>query len=146
MSKLYTIIALSACALLLGTVAFADLYAPEDLAIEGYDPVAYFTEEEAREGDPEHSYRWEGAEWRFVSAENRRKFIADPEAYAPAYGGWCAWAMADGNYADSDPKQWTIHEGRLFLNYSGFIKLRWLASKERRIESADEYWRKETGN
>jgi YHS domain-containing protein len=146
MSKLYRRIAVTAFFLLLATGVAAEIYAPEDLAIEGYDPVAYFTEEEAREGSPEHNYRWEGAEWRFVSAENRRRFIENPEAYAPAYGGWCAWAMADGYYADSDPTQWTIHEGRLFLNYSGFIKLRWLASKERRIDSADEYWRKETGN
>ena len=146
MSKQFKINALVAFSLFLATGLIADLYAPNDLAIEGYNPVAYFTEEKAREGSPEHSYRWEGAEWRFVSAENRRQFIEDPEAYAPAYGGWCAWAMANGDYADSDPEQWTIHKGRLFLNYNGFIKFRWLTSKERRIEAADEYWRKEKGN
>lgn len=146
MSKLFTQIFMGLLFLSLPVILSAELFAPDDLAIEGYDPVAYFSREEALEGNSEHSYRWEGAEWRFISAENREQFMADPERYAPAYGGWCAWAMAKGDYAQSDPEQWTIHEGRLFLNYNGFIKLRWLASKERLIDSADEHWRREGGN
>ena len=124
----------------------AQIFAPDSLAIEGYDSVAYFSEEEALEGSREFNYRWSGAEWRFISAENRDRFIEAPEDFAPAYGGWCAWAMAKGDYARSDPRQWTIHDGRLFLNYSSFIKLRWLVSKESMIEAGDGYWREINSN
>ena len=121
--------------------ASAQLFAPETLAIEGYDPVAYFTIGKPVEGSAEHTYEWMGGTWRFSSQEHLRLFVADPERYAPAYGGWCAWAMANGKYAESDPRQWAIHEGRLYLNYSWFIQKRWQSNKERFIEEADEYWK-----
>jgi len=59
-------------------------------AIRGYDPVAYFNEDGPVKGSPENSFSYQGATWQFASAENRNKFAADPEKYAPAYGGYCA--------------------------------------------------------
>jgi len=72
-------------------------------AIRGFDPVAYFTEEKPVKGSPDHTYAYQGATWQFASAENRQKFIGDPAKYAPAYGGYCAWAVANNYTATIDP-------------------------------------------
>jgi len=70
-------------------------------AIRGYDPVAYFNEDGPVKGSPENSFSYQGATWQFTSAENRDTFAADPEKYAPAYGGYCAWAVSQGYTAPS---------------------------------------------
>ncbi len=94
-------------------------------AIRGYDPVAYFTEGEPVEGDSDFSHDWEGATWRFASAANRDVFAADPEKYAPQYGGYCAWAVSQGYTASTDPDAWKIVDGKLYLNNSLSIQKRW---------------------
>nr|WP_209790605.1 YHS domain-containing (seleno)protein [Ensifer adhaerens] len=89
-----------------------------DVAIKGYDPVAYFTESKALEGSPQISYRWLGANWQFASAENRELFIREPTRYAPQYGGYCADGVSFGTVTTNiDPKAWRIIEGKLFLSY-----------------------------
>ncbi|OCP19417.1 hypothetical protein BC361_30910 [Ensifer sp. LC54] len=89
-----------------------------DVAIKGYDPVAYFTESKALEGSPQYSYRWLGANWQFASAENRELFIREPTRYAPQYGGYCADGVSFGTVTTNiDPKAWRIIEGKLFLSY-----------------------------
>jgi YHS domain-containing protein len=79
-----------------------------NVAIKGTDPVAYFTESQAMEGSEEFTYEWNGATWHFTSADNRDLFSANPEKYAPQYGGHCAWAAAQGYVADIDPTAWSI--------------------------------------
>lgn len=111
------------------------------VAIEGYDPVAYFVEGRAREGSPNLVYMHEGSTYRFASAENRELFTKDPERYAPAYGGWCAYAMADGTYAPIDPEAWVIHNDRLYLNFSRRINRRFEDAINSYIENADREWR-----
>lgn len=69
-------------------------------------------------GSPEHALEWNGATWHFANADNRATFEADPEAYAPAFGGYCAYAASRGYVATTVPEAWTVTEGRLFLNYS----------------------------
>ncbi|MDI7864450.1 hypothetical protein MRS76_21175 [Rhizobiaceae bacterium n13] len=89
-----------------------------DVAIKGYDPVAYFTVNEAIEGSPEYSYHWLGANWRFASAENRDLFKKDPARYAPQYGGYCADGVSFGTVTTNiDPKAWRIIDGKLYLSY-----------------------------
>ncbi|HKK34814.1 MAG TPA: YHS domain-containing (seleno)protein [Paracoccaceae bacterium] len=110
------------------------------LAIRGYDPVAYFTEERPVEGDRAHSLEWKGATWRFASAEHRAMFEADPEAYAPQYGGYCAYAVAQGGTASVDPEQWRIVDGKLYLNYDASVQERWLADIPGHISKADANW------
>ena len=83
-------------------------------AIEGYDPVAYFTESRPVEGASAFSHDWMGVTWYFASAENRVQFAAEPERYAPQYGGYCAWAVAHGYTAKIDPKAWKIVDGKLY--------------------------------
>lgn len=109
-------------------------------AIRGYDPVAYFTQGRAVRGDSDFEARWKGASWRFASAENRDLFLADPERYAPQYGGWCAWAVSEGSVASVDPEQWTITDGKLYLNYNPDIQRRWRADMAERIRRADAQW------
>lgn len=91
-----------------------------NVAIKGYDPVAYFTEGKPQIGDPAISTNWLGAEWHFASAKDRELFVANPIAYAPQYGGHCADGMAYVATAvtvNIDPTAWRIINGKLYLNY-----------------------------
>ncbi|MGB9332969.1 MAG: YHS domain-containing (seleno)protein [Steroidobacteraceae bacterium] len=82
----------------------------------GYDAVAYFTENGAVVGDPAISYQWQGATWQFSSVEHRTQFGADPVRYAPQFGGYCAFAVAQGTTADGDAQQWAIVKDKLYVN------------------------------
>jgi len=110
------------------------------VAIEGYDPVAYFDQGKPVEGSPEYTVDWHGATWRFASAEHRDAFAADPDTYAPQYGGYCAYAVSEGSTADIDPAAWTIRAGKLYLNYSAKIQKRWLDNVDERIRRGDANW------
>lgn len=109
-------------------------------AIGGYDPVAYFTDHRAVRGSGEHAFDWHGARWLFASDEHRRLFAAAPARYAPAYGGFCAYAASQGRLVRIDPSAWSVEGGRLFLNYSLEIRTRWLAHRARYVREADERW------
>jgi YHS domain-containing protein len=109
-------------------------------AIGGYDAVAYFSDGKPVRGVAAHAFSWRGARWLFASAEHRERFAAAPERYAPAYGGYCAYAAADGRLVKTDPNAWHVAGGRLFLNYSLEIRARWLADQARYIKLADEKW------
>jgi hypothetical protein len=110
------------------------------LAVGGYDPVAYFTKGQPVEGRKEYQTRWMDADWRFASAENRDLFIASPEKYAPQYGGYCAWAVAEGKTASGDPQRWRIVGGKLYLNYDEEIQRRWEKDIPGFVASADRNW------
>ena len=98
-----------------------------NLALDGYDAVAYVTDRKPVKGLPHLSTTWSGAVWRFASAEHRDVFLNDPERYAPQFGGYCAWAVAHGYTANGDPEAWTIVDGKLYLNYSKRVQKRWEA-------------------
>ncbi len=110
------------------------------VAIDGYDPVAYFREGRALRGSPSFAHRWNGAEWRFASAEARDLFAADPETYAPRFGGWCAWAMSEDRLAAGDPLVWRIVEGRLYFNCSARAQQEWEADLEANIARGEAVW------
>ncbi|MDX1431358.1 MAG: YHS domain-containing (seleno)protein [Gammaproteobacteria bacterium] len=114
-----------------------------NVAIKGYDPVAYFTEREAMEGSAEHTLKWLGANWRFVSEDNKRIFAADPQRYAPQYGGHCATGLAihGGLTKDIDPEAWAIIDGKLYLNYSKLTN-ELLTGGRVSAEKADTNWNK----
>lgn len=111
-----------------------------NLAIRGYDPVAYFTEGKAVKGDKDFTLGWQGADWRFESAENRDIFSEDPEKYAPQYGGYCAWAVSRNYTAPTDPDAFTLVDGKLYLNYNKRVMRQWLEDRDANIESADKNW------
>ena len=94
-------------------------------AIDGTDPVAYFTAGKAVEGSSKYTVNWDGAKWRFASAQNRDLFKTNPDKYAPQFGGWCAFAVSRGYTASVDPKAWSIVNGKLYLNYSLSVREQW---------------------
>ena len=110
------------------------------LAIRGTDPVAYFTQEKAVEGSSEFEYEWQGATWRFASAEHQQKFAENPEAYAPQYGGYCAKGLSEGNVVSIDPEAWKIVEGKLYLNYSPNVQKQWIGDIPGNIAKANANW------
>lgn len=118
------------------------VYTVSGWAIDGYDPVAYFTQNKATKGAKDFWYEWNGSKWLFASAENRDAFKRAPEKYAPQYGGYCAFGISEGYKAKVDPhKGWTLVDGKLYLNYNLAIKTKWLPEKDKRIKQADEKWK-----
>lgn len=110
------------------------------VAVSGYDSVAYFTQGEAVKGDDQYSTEYNGANWQFSSQANLNLFKANPEKYAPQYGGYCAWAVSNNYTAKGDPEQWAIHGGKLYLNYNADIQSKWSADKDALIIKADGFW------
>ena len=113
------------------------------VAIKGYDTVAYFTEGHAAKGKSEFSYNWSDAKWYFTSAQHRDLFEADPERYAPRYGGYCAASMAStGKIFDIKPEAFKIIDGKLYLYYDNKYGNKFAARGEKNIKKADENWMK----
>lgn len=110
------------------------------LAIHGYDPVAYFTDSKPVEGKQEFIIDFQGNKWAFASENNKDSFLANPEAYIPQYGGHCAFATSKNAIANTDPFAWTIHNKKLFLNYSIGTRELWLKEKDTHIVAANAYW------
>ena len=140
-------ILLTALAVALTAVAAAAAVDPintsgrERLAVDGYDVLAYF-DGEARLGVAEYEHRWMNATWYFASAENRDRFAADPERFAPQYGGYCAYAVSRGSTADVDPEAWTVHDDKLYLNYSKSVRTKWRKDIPGNVAKADRNWPK----
>ena len=111
-------------------------------ALHGYDPVAYFTEGVARQGSRQFTHQWNGVTWLFASAANRDRFSHTPEVYAPQFGGYCAWAVSRNYTADVDPQAFEIVGGKLYLNYSKAVQLRWKLNREENIRKGDRNWPK----
>ena len=109
-------------------------------AIDGTDPVAYFTEGKPVEGSAEFKHEWNGATWRFSSAENRDLFAANPEKYAPAHGGYCSQTLAQGSLTPASPLNWTIHGDRLFFTRSPEANEAFRAERTRVITASDKYY------
>jgi YHS domain-containing protein len=116
-----------------------DIYSHKGLAIRGYDPVAYH-QGGPKEGKEAFRHSWMGATWQFSSAANRDLFAANPEKYAPEYGGYCAYAVSQDSTASIDPDTWTLVDGKLYLNYSKRIEAKWLKKRDAYIVDADKNW------
>jgi hypothetical protein len=110
------------------------------VAAGGYDVVAYFTAGRPVIGSPSFEHAWKGAKWRFATAASRDAFAAEPERYAPAYGGHCAWAASQGYRASGSPHAWRIVEGRLFFNYDARVHRIWEGNIAGFVDSADRNW------
>lgn len=110
------------------------------LAVGGYDAVAYFKENRPVKGKPEFATQFKGATWQFASADNLNAFKANPAAYAPQFGGYCAWAVSQGYTASGDPLVWNIVNGRLFLNYDKSVQATWSKDIPGNIAKADKNW------
>jgi YHS domain-containing protein len=110
------------------------------VAVDGYDPVAYFTTGRPTRGSNEYRTTYQGYEYRFASGANLAAFTASPARYAPQYGGYCAWAVSQGYTAPGNPSNWRIVDGRLYLNYNDEIQRRWEGDIPGHIRSANSNW------
>ncbi|WP_170762139.1 YHS domain-containing (seleno)protein [Ruegeria lacuscaerulensis] len=110
------------------------------LALQGYDPVAYFTEGAPTKGDWQITSIHNDAMYRFANEENKAAFEENPEAYLPAYGGYCAFGAAMGFKFDGDPTYWKIVDNKLYLNLSEGIQKRWEGDIPGFIEQASTNW------
>ena len=123
----------------------------EKLAIKGYDPVAYFPEGggDAKKGSESITHTHKGVVYRFVNATNRDLFKSLPSRYEPAHGGWCSWAMREGDKVEVDPKTFIVKDDRLFLFYNGLLgntKNQWLKTDHKAsADEADAEWKKISG-
>ncbi len=147
MKKLLTFVLLSLTLVASATFAKDLINNKDGVAIKGYDPVSYF-KDGPEKGSKEFSAEHEGVTYYFVSEENQKTFEQAPEKYAPAYGGWCAYAMIDGEKVSINPKSYKIVNGKLLLFYDKFftdtLKL-WNKKDEPEtdlISTADQKWEK----
>lgn len=109
-------------------------------AIDGYDAVAYFTESKPVMGKAEFSTEWNGARWQFANAQNLALFSANPEGYAPQFGGYCAFAVGRGYTAKSDPLAWHVQDGKLYLNYNPEVQQQWMTQRSELIAAGVRNW------
>lgn len=137
------LLAATPTALAFARPAFAaapEIYAEGGVAVDGSDVVAYFTDGAPVTGSADHTVDWNGATWQFSSAENAAMFEANPEDYAPQYGGYCAYAVSKGYTAPTEPDAWTIHEGKLYLNFNTTVRKIWSEDIPGNIVKADGNW------
>ncbi|MEQ9326548.1 MAG: YHS domain-containing (seleno)protein [Rhodospirillales bacterium] len=123
--------------------AFADeitTFVKQGAAIGGTDPVAYFTEGKPVEGKDAFTATYDDVTWKFASAANRDLFVADPEKYAPQYGGFCAFGASKGFKVPVVPDAWQIVDGKLYLNNSKAVQQRFEDDTSGIIHDATLNW------
>ncbi len=118
----------------------SEIFAPGNKAINGYDPVAFFTEAKPVKGNNAFTHKWKDASWYFASQKNLDAFKTQPEKYAPQYGGYCAYGTAEGHKAPTKPETWTIENDKLYLNYDMGVKKDWDKDRTLLIKKADGNW------
>lgn len=121
-------------------IAAQEVNIVEGYALQGYDPVAYFTVGAPTTGNSDFEAEHGGATYRFASAENRDLFNQDPDKYAPQYGGFCAFGAAMGRKFGADPQAWRVVDGKLYLNLNKEIQKRWVTDIPGFIRGADHNW------
>ncbi len=112
----------------------------DDIAIDGYDTVAYFTEDRAVKGDQAYAFEWHGARWHFSNIKHRELFAADPERYLPQFGGLCAGAVRRGVVVKADPEAWTIVDGKLYMKVNKTARDEWRQNASGNIQQANKAW------
>ena len=124
----------------------ANFNVEKNLAIKGYDPVAYFKSNKAVKGKSNLGFSHEGILYHFSSKENREAFAKNPLAYEPQYGGWCAFAMGDyGKKVEVNPETFKITDGKLYLFYNAFLNNTlkdWNKDEKNLKAKADVNWKK----
>jgi YHS domain-containing protein len=145
-------VALGAAALVVGSSLIkaaaqspVNVLAGGRVAIHGYDPVAYFADGGPRKGRADLAVERGGVRWLFSSQANKARFEAEPERYLPAYGGYCAYGVAQGYLVKIDPEAWAIVNGRLYLNYDLSIREAWRKDVPGYVQKADANWPRLTG-
>jgi YHS domain-containing protein len=126
----------------LATAARAEIRVNSDgYAINGFDPVAYFTVGRPVKGKRDLTVTYNGAKYAFATAENRAMFLKKPAKYEPQYGGYCAYGVAYGSKSDIDPEVWEIVDGKLYLLINPGTMSIWQKKKRSYIRTADKAWK-----
>lgn len=115
-------------------VAYADEY-----AVNGYDAVSYHVNSPVQ-GSKDYQYEWKGSTWLFSSEENLEAFKDNPEGYSPKYGGYCSFAVSTGFTAHSNPEEWHIEDGKLYLFSNAEVKNKWLENKDESMKACEKSW------
>ena len=127
-----------------GSQAFAKsgdgLYMEDGVALAGYDPVAYFTMEEAIEGSDQYTVEYQGTAWHFANQEHADLFSKEPEKYLPKYGGFCAFGVAKGYRMKPNMTAWEIHDGQLYLYFDSNVADVWARDRPANEAAADANW------
>ncbi|MBV6639639.1 MAG: YHS domain-containing protein [Cyclobacteriaceae bacterium] len=113
------------------------------MGIQGYDPVAYFTDNKALEGEKTITSTHQGVKYYFSNSKNKDLFDRNPSKYLPAYGGWCAYAMAGGEKVKIDPETFKIIDGKLYLFYNFYFNntlTKWNKDEANLKRQADQHW------
>ena len=121
---------------------FAQTNLKNKIAIQGYDPVAYFESNKAIEGKKGITSEFNGGIYFFSSEGNKAIFLKNPEKYLPQFGGYCAYGMSEGYKAPIQPEAFTIVDDKLYLNYNLEVKEMWLKDQKNRIAKAAKTWEK----
>jgi YHS domain-containing protein len=108
-----------------------------DIAILGFDPVAYFTDGKPVKGQDGFAFEYLGAKWKFASQAHLDMFKSNPEKYAPQYGGYCAYGVAQDNLVRIEPDKFRVIDGKLYLNFDADVQKKWLMDPTGFIKLAD---------
>jgi len=122
------------------TAQSSEVFAPSGIAINGYDPVAFFTEGKPLKGLSEFNFNWKNVQWNFVSKVNLDSFKTAPEKFAPQFGGYCAYGTSQGHKAPIQIDTWTIVNDKLYFNYNMKVKGLWDKNRMPLIDSANVKW------
>jgi len=136
----FLMLAAAACTTTGGKVAVAPWDTPKGWGLDGYDPVAYFTDQKPVLGDPIYTYETQGVTWKFASLEHQKMFAADPGRYEPQFGGYCAFAVSLNTTAHGDPKQWAVVDDKLYVNANTIAAHLWSADRHGNIDKGDKNW------
>lgn len=117
-----------------------DVFQKDGIAIRGYDPVAYFKQSKPVKGQETISHDWNGVKWLFSSEENKEDFKANPEKFAPQFGGYCAYGLSENHKSPTEPEAFTIVDDKLYLNYNLKVKELWKKDISGRIKKANDFW------
>jgi YHS domain-containing protein len=115
-------------------------FSKDGVAINGYDPVAFFNDDAAIKGSSQYTHEWNGVVWQFKNAENRDAFKSTPEKYAPQFGGYCAFGVSENHKSPTDPEAFTIVDDKLYLNYNMGVRKEWRKDINDRIKKGKKNW------
>lgn len=118
----------------------SSIYTTTEGALKGFDVVAFYSDSAAIKGDKNYNYTWQNATWYFKNEENLAAFKANPEKYAPQFGGYCAYGVSGNHKAPTEAETFTIIDGKLYFNYNKKVKSYWLKDTTALILKANNLW------
>lgn len=140
MKQFLILIAISVSFAIQLTAQQKPVFSKNNIAVNGYDVVAYFTQSKAIKGVEEYAVYWKETKWLFSTASNAALFKENPEKYTPQYGGYCAYGCSRGYKAKTEPEAWSIVNGKLYLNYNLQVRDTWKKDIDNYIKKANAKW------